>query len=197
MQTILRLLKTRLLTIVLEYVGWILCLAKVIQGEPYEGVFIVFLLLCLHIATKQNRLEEVILILTVALMGTLIDSSYIWLGMMKYSGEYPFAPWIAPLWVSALWGQFATGINYSFAWFRQRIPLAACFGAFFAPLSYSFAVRVGAGEFLVSRLEAMGIIAVVWTLVFPTCFYISDKLKVALGPKIVVINEDEGKESVE
>jgi hypothetical protein len=69
--------------------------------------------------------------------------------------------------------------------FKGRYALCAVGGAIFAPLSYIAGARFDAVELGASYIVSYAIIAAVWSVVFPLCFYISSKLlKTQLTPNI-------------
>lgn len=54
--------------------------------------------------------------------------------------------WLAPGWIWALWLGFAVSFNYCLAWLRQRLWLAALFGAVGGVVSVTIGVRIGAAS---------------------------------------------------
>ncbi|WP_338517672.1 DUF2878 family protein [Alteromonas gracilis] len=64
-------------------------------------------------------------------------------------------------------------VYHSLTIFKGRTLLAALGGAVFAPLSYIAGARFGAVELGVSLMWSYIIIAIVWSVIFPLCFYLS------------------------
>lgn len=54
--------------------------------------------------------------------------------------------WVAPGWIWALWLGFAVSFNYCLGWLRQRLWLAALFGAVGGVISVTVGARIGAAS---------------------------------------------------
>lgn len=79
-------------------------------------------------------------------LGLVFDSLLVWQGWLQYSSGIVFSN-VAPYWIVALWGLFATLLNISLRWMRGRWFIAAVFGAIGGPAAYYGGLRLGALEF--------------------------------------------------
>ncbi|WP_421713521.1 DUF2878 family protein, partial [Alteromonas abrolhosensis] len=61
--------------------------------------------------------------------------------------------------------------------FNGRMAIAAVAGAVFAPLSYIAGAEFGAVELGTSVMLSYIFIALVWSVVFPLCFYLSNRFE--------------------
>lgn len=77
--------------------------------------------------------------------GLAWESLLVSLGLFRY-GSGNFLAGLAPYWILALWAQFATTLNLSLAWLKDRALLAATFGAVGGPLAFWAGQRLGALE---------------------------------------------------
>ena len=107
-------------------------------------------------------------------IGTLIDTA------LTVSGVFIFTEAQAnisllpiPIWLSLLWAGFAGTVYHSLTVFKGRPLLAALGGAIFAPLSYIAGANFDAVELGFTIPITFVIIGVVWSIVFPFCFYLS------------------------
>jgi hypothetical protein len=72
----------------------------------------------------------------------------------------------APYWMVALWAVFATTLNVSMRWLRERPALAALLGAIGGPAAYWSGARFGAME-LAAAGAALAAIAAGWAILTP------------------------------
>lgn len=126
-------------------IGWLACALGAARGYPWVGLLVVAGHLVIHLLWTQNRRREIVFLLLVALLGTAVDSAQKAGGLLNYASDAPW-PWLAPLWITAMWVLFATALTTSLRWLQGRVWLAAALGAVFGPLSYV------AGE----RLDGIG-----------------------------------------
>lgn len=162
----------------LFYLGWILTLKFVLEGNYWIGPVINLFIIVLHIIRVPHRLFETMLILSLPILGSfLLDGSLVIFGILKYLGRFECCPWIPPVWILSLWGLFATSINHSLAWVDRKLWLTIATGAVGGTLSYYAAIRVGAAEFLVSNTAGIFLLAMAWGIVMPLCYLYNKWLK--------------------
>ncbi len=166
---------TRLLNFVGFYLGWLACVAGAGRGQLWLGPVVVTAFLLGHLLLTPDRLREATLVLTIGLFGFAVDT------LQASAGLYAFTatstpPWVCPPWMVALWMLFATTLNSSMAWLRERIRLAAFLGAACGPLSYAAGAHLGAIELHPNALVGLAGIAVVWGLVMPALLVIREVL---------------------
>jgi hypothetical protein len=113
------------------------------------------------------------LALAVAL-GTVWDSLLVAFGWLHYpSGQ--FAAWLAPYWIIALWALFATTLNVSLRWLRERHAVAAIFGAIGGPLAFYAGHRLGAVE-IPDMVTTLGLLALGWAALTPALLLFARRL---------------------
>ena len=91
----------------------------------------------------------------------------IWLasGLIRYVDWS--AAWLAPAWIWALWLGFAVSFNYCLGWLRQRLALAAAFGAFGGVFSVTVGIRLGAADTPHGWWALALVYGVTWAMVVP------------------------------
>lgn len=152
----------------LFYVGWGVCLEEAMWNTfPLRGPLVVLAILLVDLWMKQNRWKELITIVTIALVGSSIDTLFQITGLIRYHGGYTVVPWLVPLWMTSLWALFATSLNGSLSWLRSSYWLAAAVGAIGGPFCYMAAISLGTADVLVPLPLYLGLLAITWAAVMP------------------------------
>jgi hypothetical protein len=73
---------------------------------------------------------------------------------------------IAPHWIVVMWGLFATTLNVSLAWLKQKLALAAMLGAVAGPLAYYAGYKLNALQFNNMSVTLIAL-AIGWALFTP------------------------------
>lgn len=145
--------------------GWFACVIGAANGMPWAGLVAVLLIIAIHLHLSKRPGREARLILSAVLIGLVADSLLVMTGLVRY----PSGNWIeglAPYWILAMWGLFATTLNVSMKWLRNRGILALLFGAVGGPLAYLAGEKFGAIE-LVSPVYALVALSLIWALAMP------------------------------
>lgn len=161
----------------LFYFGWIYTIKSVLDGSPLKGVLVSFLIVACHLWRSKERRFEILLMVTFPLLGSLFDTALSLLGILTYEGTYRTVPWIAPLWVTALWALFATSLNHSLAWVGRAWWLASACGAIGGTLSYLAVIKAGAAHFAIAEPYGIASLALAWALILPLCYCYNRWLK--------------------
>ena len=160
-------------------VAWFACVLGGANDRALAGTMVVGAVIGLHLALAQRPMPEALLIAVVAVIGLVWDSGLVALGLMSYpTGN--FAPGLAPYWIVAMWALFATSLNLSMAWLKDRAWLAALFGAVGGPLAYLAGERLG-GLQMPDPVLALGAQAFGWAVLFPLLTSLAARLN-GFGP---------------
>ena len=158
---------------VIFQVAW---LSSVIGGAnemPWLGPLTVLIALAVHLRFARQPFEEIILVLTCAVIGASFDSMLVAAGWVSYkSGQ--FSSFIAPYWIITMWMLFATTLNVSMRWMRGRPKLAAAFGFYGGPAAYVAGQALG-GIVLVNQFAAIAALAVGWAIMMPLLMWLSEQ----------------------
>ncbi|MEW6296643.1 MAG: DUF2878 family protein [Thermodesulfobacteriota bacterium] len=162
-------MKYALLNAAAFYVGWFACVLGAARGHPLLGPSVVAALLTLHLLLTSDVTREVRLLLTAGVVGSLLDTLMMWGGVYTFVGYADH--WVCPIWITALWMNFATTLHSSLSWLLHRYLLAACFGAVGGPLSYYAGARLGALTFPPDPRPSLLILAVAWGVALPVLIW--------------------------
>ncbi len=167
----------RLFNSALFYIAWLVCIDQAKGPFPLVGPALIGFLLILHLYLSKEKSLEIVLIASVALFGTILDSVYIHLGWVEYKGGYEHFHGIVPLWMTSLWAFYATTINHSLAWAGRSFWMMVILGGLGGAASYSVAFKLGAASLSIPLWVALTVIGCVWAVVFPLTFYYNDWLR--------------------
>jgi hypothetical protein len=159
-------------------------LSSVIGGGtdmPWIGPAAVSVALLLHFRAAQKPLEEILLVLICAVIGTSFDSFLVASGLVAYKAGM-FSSYIAPYWIITLWMLFATTLNVSFRWLRGKVLLSALIGCLGGPASYLAGQALG-GIVLVDKTGALIALAVGWAVIMPLLMRLAENLDGMPGPR--------------
>lgn len=159
------------------YFGCGICLQQAAVGRPYDGALVVAGLFTIHLLTCSHKFNEFLTVMLIALIGTAIDTLFQASGFIQYAGNYAFAPWLAPIWITSIWVLLAMCLNSSLSWLHGHWIWAAVLGAVGACLSYLAGAKLGAARINTSLPVAFIILGSVWIWLFPLTLWIASKLK--------------------
>jgi hypothetical protein len=154
--------------------GWFACVSGAANGMPWIGPLVVLALVAMHLRLVKRPGPEIRLMVSAVVIGLVADSLLVTLGLVSYSA----GTWIdgmAPYWILAMWAMFATTLNVSMKWLRNRNALSAAFGAVGGPLAYLAGEKLGAITFE-EPVFAMIALAVIWALAMPLLMVLATRL---------------------
>lgn len=154
----------------LAYAGWLLCIHAVANQHPWWAIGAVAIVLIVHMINTPTFLIDIKLLAVMAVVGTLLDTSYIHAGLLQYKGGYPGINWLAPAWVTSLWALFSISFNHSLRWLEGYWPISALFGAVGAPMTYIVVVKMNAAQWEAPQFLVLTVLAVIWSILFPMLF---------------------------
>lgn len=142
-----------------------------------SAVWVVVLLIVGWLGFSPKRAADMKLMLILFFVGTAIDSVLTFFGVFIFDDKARILVfWPIPIWLSLLWCAFAGTVYHSMTAFRGRLAVSSIAGAIFAPLSYIAGANLDAVELGQSTLVTYLIVGIVWSIVFPFCFYLSEKI---------------------
>ncbi|MCF1182567.1 DUF2878 domain-containing protein [Marichromatium gracile] len=151
--------------------GWFACVLGGAHQLPWLGVGVVALVAALHLTTTPNRGSEARLLVLIAVMGALWDGLLARFGFLIYPSGM-LLPWLAPVWIIAIWVAFATTLNVSLAWLQGRWYLAFTIGALGAPLAYYAGAKLG-GVHFPDPVVALAVLGGGWSFLMPASLAIA------------------------
>lgn len=152
-------------------VGWFACVLGAGHGVPWLGTATGLAIVAVHIARAPQPATEAKLIGIAVSIGTVWDSALAFPGWIDFTSG-TLVRGMAPPWILALWALFATTLNVSLDWLKQRWLVAAVLGAVAGPLSYWGGAKLGAVIF-VEPAPAIAALAVGWAAMMPALMAIA------------------------
>ena len=162
-----------IVNVVLFQIGWFACVLGAAHAMPWAGTGVAAAVVAYHLMRAARPPEELKLIAAALVIGAAWDSALVALGWISYpTGN--FIAGVAPHWILAMWALFATTLNISMRWMKQRWLIAFVLGAVCGPLSYWGAGRMGAATFT-EPMTAIIALAVGWGVIMPALMWLSDR----------------------
>lgn len=151
--------------LVIYQIVWLACILSAARGAQVLGILAALIAVVWHVSQAQRPLSEFQLILLTGLIGGLWDSLLVILGLIHYpSGS--LMPWMAPVWIIALWMAFATTFNLCLRWLHGHYWVAAVFGLVGGPLAWWAGHALGALN-LLDPLPALAVLGLGWAVLMP------------------------------
>ena len=166
-----------LLNIVLNYVAWFGVVTLSARGQFGLAVLPSLVAVGIHLAVTPTlrRRPELLLCLAAIPLGLCVEAINMWAGATQYPAGASIAG-APPLFMLGLWMAFATLANVSLAWLKDRLGLAALFGAVAAAPSYYAGSKLGALAIGEPVWLSLGIIGAVWSVAFPALLLIARRI---------------------
>jgi hypothetical protein len=151
--------------IALMQAGWFSCVLGAAHGGGLAGPAAVVVLTALHLRIlSRNPRREGLLIASAAFFGFFLETALTAAGAHRpYGGHLPFP--LAPLWMTALWANFATLLDHSLGWLRGRPVTAALAGAAGGPAAYLGGE--GLGAVAINGTWGTALLAAAWGAALP------------------------------
>lgn len=155
-------------------VGWFAAVLGAAQELFWLGPAVILVVALIHLGQAAERGRETLLLLITALVGILFDSTLVALKAFSPIRDAMPSP-LSPLWMVALWVNFATTFTRSLAWLRNRYLLAGLFGALGGPAAYYGGAKLGAMTELPGS-TGLFILAIAWGMAVPLLFAMTELL---------------------
>lgn len=158
-----------LLLVLMQYIGfklsWLATAWGAVEGPPYSyyGAFAFIAFVGLHIL-YSGRKWELWFALAVGAFGTCLDSTYAITGLIDYNGTYPGLPFVAPIWITAMWMGLAVTLDHSLKVLVGRPLWIFLTGAIFGPLAHWSGHSMGAITVHMDFWTTMAVLSVPWGL---------------------------------
>tara|TARA_B100001250_G_scaffold357988_1_gene334029 strand:+ start:420 stop:932 length:513 start_codon:yes stop_codon:yes gene_type:complete len=156
--------------------SWWACVLGVKSGLPYLGPVCMLLFLGVHFIYLKSNSLELKLVVTFAVLGTLLDTGLAISGILSYNGLYAQNVILAPLWITAMWGGFCATVNHSLSWLKERWISSFILGAIFGPLSYIAGEKFDAITFHSSLTVTCIALAIIWGISMSSIFLVNKRI---------------------
>ena len=144
--------------------GWLACVLGAADGRPWLGPLAVLLIVGLQWALVWRRPALLALFAGAAALGYAADSLLALTGLLEFPPQAMLGG-PSPLWMAALWANFASTFEESLAWMQGRPVAAALLGAVGGPLAYWGGQQLGAIR--ISGAPGLAAVAAEWAIATP------------------------------
>lgn len=162
---------------------WAASLAGVVLGYAWAGVAMLSLFLAWHARTAPTARADFALAIVAVCIGLFLDTLYIRAGLIAYNGEMLWSN-AAPLWILALWANFALTMNGCMGWLKQRKALAAGLAFLFGPLGYYGGIALGTATATGDSAILYGAIGITWAVALPLLLSLASRFSLKLHPEL-------------
>ncbi len=160
------------------YIAWTLCILLAAHGIAWTNTIIVLILVSIqyywqyHINHRYQGLNKLVIILST--LGTLSDSILLHLNIINFSAN-PFAPYMTPPWMIALWINFSIVLYSTLSHLFTHIYLLSALSFFGFSLAYIAGVKMGAASFPSGYFSAAWI-GLIWMILLPASIHILNRI---------------------
>lgn len=162
-----------ILNFVLFQLAWFACVLGAANQLPWLAFVIAGSLVGIQLAFIPNPIKELQLMLIVCVIGAIFDQMVLNHGVVFYQAN-GWSPALVPIWIIGLWIAFASTLNASLRWLRDRRLIAVLFGAIGGPLAYMAAEKLGAVTLTITPSSHI-VLAVGWGALTPLMMHLSKK----------------------
>ncbi len=159
--------------------GWWTVVLTAAWGWPLIGIGMVAALITWHLIQVRPLRTEALLIALAAAIGFSLDSTLQSTGWVVFASDPGGG--FAPLWMVALWANFATTLNVSLSPLQRHPWLAALLGAGGGPTAYWAGAQLGAMT-VYNATATYSALAVAWGLLTPLLLALAGALARRSGP---------------
>ena len=114
-------------------IGWLSCVYGAASGFALEGCILALFIVAFSIKQASNKHAELLTLALITLVGVIWESLVASQHLMVYATQSNTQPegWaldglvLAPYWLIVMWALFATTINQSMAWLKDKLIIAA------------------------------------------------------------------------
>ena len=163
----------KLTNFILFQAAWFSCVIAGGSVWHWFGTLVIGVVVAMQLVQADFPQMEIRLIAIALMIGVIWDSLLVAMGMTHYQyGQ--LVSGFAPHWIIALWALFAGTMNLSMRWLKQRLSVAAVFGAVGGPLAYYAGQKLGAVTFGHTQTTLIAL-AMGWGVFTPMLAYLSRK----------------------
>lgn len=153
--------------------GWFAAVLGASNGAPWLGPCVVSALAVAFVAKRPDRVWAMAYLAVCGVLGFALDSALTVAGMLEFPLDGHSG--VSPLWMTALWLNFAMFVPVGLRWLYGKPALAAVFGAAGGPAAYWAGQRLGALEW--STPQAVGAVAAEWAAATPAIFWLASRME--------------------
>jgi hypothetical protein len=166
-------MKSILINAAIFQLGWLCCVLAGANQLPWLGTATAMLIVAWHVLGANDGQKELSLVLIVVGIGAVWDSLLVYAGLLQYPSGTLISG-TAPHWIIAMWALFATTLNVSLRWLKNRPLLGALLGAISGPAAYFAGYKLGGVQFP-DMNAALLALAGGWAVLMPLLMTLSNR----------------------
>jgi hypothetical protein len=151
---------------------WALSLAGVVFGYAWAGLAALLVFSAWHAYISPSAKADFLVVGAAVVIGMALDTLYVRNGLIEYNGQLLWSG-AAPLWILALWANFALTMNGCLVWLRERKLLAAGLGFVCGPVSYYGGIALGTATITGDSNILFLSIGLAWAVTVPFLLWLS------------------------
>jgi hypothetical protein len=155
---------------------WALSLAGVVLGYAWLGLTALLAFSAWHAYASPSVKADFFVVGVAVLIGLVLDTLYVQNGLIEYNGQLLWSG-AAPLWILALWANFALTMNGCLTWLRERKLLAAGLALVCGPLSYYGGIALGTATITGDSSILFASIGLAWAIAVPFLLWLSGTME--------------------
>jgi Protein of unknown function (DUF2878) len=149
----------QLINALLFQIGWFAC----VLGGTSPWLLVAVGVLALHFFWISSWTADGELVVSVVLIGTLLDTLLLACGVFEFAEGGA----LIPLWLIVLWAVLATTLKHCLAWTATPWWRASLLGAIGGPLSYYAGSHMAGVHLPLGLWPSMLLLGVIWAGLFP------------------------------
>jgi Protein of unknown function (DUF2878) len=149
-----------ILNFILSQLGWFIGVLGAAYHWPWLALLMILVIVGSQLWFATALMPAVTLILLTTAAGAVLDQVMLNHHLLQYQ-SHGWSTSVVPVWILALWMLFATTLNVSLRWLRNRPVITALFGAIGGPMAYLAASKLGA-VFIVQTPLSYIVLSVAW-----------------------------------
>jgi len=165
-------LKALAINLILYKIGWFGAVTLAAGGRPWAGVPLLLALIGVHLRLVPDWRAEVRLVAACGLLGAVVDTVQMRLGILTFEGGHLVA-WLCPPWIILMWAQLGTTLRYCVRFLQGRYWLAAAMGAVAGPLSFLGGAKMGAVTLHPDARWSIASLALSWVAAMPFMMWLA------------------------
>jgi hypothetical protein len=166
-------MKSILINAAIFQLGWLCCVLAGANQLAWLGTATAMLIVTWHVLGANDAQKELHLVLIVVSIGAVWDSLLVYAGLLQYPSGTLISG-TAPHWIIAMWALFATTLNVSLRWLKNRPLLGALLGAISGPAAYFAGYKLGGVQFP-DMNAALLALAGGWAVLMPLVMALSNR----------------------
>ena len=152
---------------------WLGCIVYKEKFLPFVLIWAIW-----HVFKVASIIERA-MVLFVVLLGVILDSALMQIGIFQFSANQ--TEFFIPIWLWAIWLSFSLTIYHSLSPLARSSVAQILIGALVVPIAYFIGRKLDAVDFGYSDTTTFITLALVWGILLPSIFWFKQTLESFMG----------------